>query len=76
MRLPDPLVTTSATRLGGEPCFSGTRVPLQALHDYLESGSGLECFLVDFPSVSREHALAVIALAPKSAGEKRRSTTE
>jgi uncharacterized protein (DUF433 family) len=46
--------------LGGKPVFVGTRVPLQALVDYLEGGHTLGEFLDDFPSVSRE--LAVTAL--------------
>jgi uncharacterized protein (DUF433 family) len=46
--------------LGGKPVFIGTRVPLQALLDYLEGGHTLDQFLDDFPSVSRE--LAVRAL--------------
>lgn len=46
--------------LGGKPVFVGTRVPLQALLDYLEGGHTLDEFLDDFPSVSRD--LAVSAL--------------
>ena len=61
--LPSPLVTTSADWMGGEPCFTGRRVAVKALFDYLKSGSTLEEFLSDFPSISREHAVAVIDLA-------------
>ena len=43
--------------------FAGTRVPVQTLIDYLEAGDSLEGFLDDFPSVSREHAVAVLELA-------------
>jgi uncharacterized protein (DUF433 family) len=43
--------------LGGTPVFRGTRVPFQALLDYLESGQTLDAFLEDFPSVSRETAV-------------------
>lgn len=46
--------------LGGTPVFVGTRVPVQALIDYIEGGHALEKFLDDFPTVSR--ALAVAAL--------------
>ena len=46
--------------LGGTPVFRGTRVPVQAMFDYLEGGETLEDFLVGFPTVSRE--LAVSAL--------------
>ena len=63
MSVPDPLITTSADRLGGTPVFAGTRVPVQTLVDYLEEGDSLDDFLTDFPSVSREHAIAVLELA-------------
>ncbi|OGA27785.1 MAG: hypothetical protein A2W81_02070, partial [Betaproteobacteria bacterium RIFCSPLOWO2_12_61_14] len=39
--------------LGGTPVFVGTRVPVQALIDYLEGGHSLEEFLDDFPTVTR-----------------------
>lgn len=63
MSVPDPLITTSADRLSGTPVFAGTRVPVQTLVDYLEEGDSLDDFLADFPSVSRDHAIAVLELA-------------
>ncbi len=63
MPLPTPLITSSAERLGGTPVFTGTRVPVQALLDYLEGGDSLDDFLMDFPSVTREHAVAVLEAA-------------
>jgi len=63
MSVREPLITTSPDRLTGTPVFSGTRVPVQTLIDYLEAGDPLEAFLRDFPSVSREHAVAVLELA-------------
>jgi uncharacterized protein (DUF433 family) len=57
------LITTSPNRLSGTPVFAGTRVPVQTLIDYLEAGDSLETFLQDFPSVSREHAIAVLEVA-------------
>lgn len=63
MRVPEPLITTSPDRLSGTPVFAGTRVPVQTLIDYLEAGDTLDEFLKDFPSVSREHAVAVLELA-------------
>lgn len=48
--------------LGGTPVFVGTRVPVKNLFDYL-AGSGLNEFLKQFPSVTREQALAVISEA-------------
>lgn len=46
--------------MGGTPVFVGTRVPLQNLIDYLEGGESVEDFLVAFPTVTREQAIAVI----------------
>lgn len=65
--LPDPLILVSPDYLSGAPVFNGTRVPIQALFDYIEGGSALDEFLDDFPDVSRAHAVAVLELARKSA---------
>ena len=46
--------------LGGTPVFRGTRVPIQALFDYLEGGETLEDFLEGFPTVSRESAITAL----------------
>jgi uncharacterized protein (DUF433 family) len=46
--------------LGGTPVFCGTRVPFQALLDYLEGGQTLDDFLDDFPSVTREAAVRAL----------------
>jgi uncharacterized protein (DUF433 family) len=51
--------------LGGTPVFVGTRVPVQTLLDYLESGESLDTFLDHFPSVAREQAVAVLELAKR-----------
>ena len=48
--------------------FVGTRVPFQALLDYLEGGHPLADFLEDFPSVSREQAVAVLEQAKELIG--------
>ncbi|MCG8459958.1 MAG: DUF433 domain-containing protein [Holophagales bacterium] len=52
--------------LGGTPVFHGTRVPIKAIFDYLEAGDSLDDFLDDFPSVSREQALALLAISSPS----------
>lgn len=49
--------------LGGTPVFVGTRVPVQALIDYIEGGHSLEEFLDSFPTVSRETAVAALEQA-------------
>ena len=46
--------------LGGMPVFRGTRVPFKNLLDYLEGGHTLNEFLDDFPSVTREAAIAAL----------------
>ena len=63
MAVPTPLITRSPDRLSGAAVFAGTRVPVQTLIDYLEGGDSLDDFLEDFPSVTREHAVAVLELA-------------
>lgn len=50
----------------GTPVFAGTRVPIQTLFDHIEAGDSLEVFLDDFPSVSRELAVAVLEQAKAS----------
>jgi uncharacterized protein (DUF433 family) len=52
--------------MSGAPVFAGTRVPIQNLFDYLESGEDLSEFLDDFPSVTKEAALAVLKMAKQS----------
>lgn len=52
--------------LGGTPVFIGTRVPFQTLLDYLEAGDPLDEFLEDFPTVSREQAVAALEAAKDS----------
>lgn len=57
-----PLVSRDPEIMSGALCFSGTRVPVKHLFDYLGSSS-LEEFLEDFPTVSRERAVAVLEAA-------------
>ena len=52
--------------LSGTPVFVGTCVPAQSLFDYLEGGDTLDEFLRQFPSVSREQAVAALELAKES----------
>lgn len=46
--------------MSSQQAASGSRVPVKTLFDYLEAGDSLEVFLDDFPSVSRELAVAVL----------------
>ena len=57
------LVKRDPEIMSGALCFSGTRVPVKNLFDYLEGSSSLEDFLQDFPSVTRERAIAVLEAA-------------
>ena len=52
----ESVVVRNPEILGGTPVFSGTRVPVQNLIDYLAAGDDLDEFLADFPTVSREQA--------------------
>jgi uncharacterized protein (DUF433 family) len=57
------LVSRNPEIMSGSLCFTGTRVLVKNLFDYLEGASSLEDFLEDFPSVSRENAVAVLEAA-------------
>ncbi len=52
--------------MGGTPVFTGTRVPVQALFDYIETGETLDEFLGNFPSVKKDLAIKVLQMAEKS----------
>jgi len=52
--------------MSGAPCFTGTRVPIQNLIDYLEGGDSIDEFLEDFPSVSREQVISFLEEAKES----------
>jgi uncharacterized protein (DUF433 family) len=51
----------------GDPVFVGTRVPVRTLVDYIEGGDSLEVFLENFPSVTREQAVAFLEEAARAA---------
>lgn len=55
------LIVSNPNILGGEPVFQGTRVPVRILFQHLEKGITLEEFLDDFPTVSREQAVSLLA---------------
>jgi uncharacterized protein (DUF433 family) len=46
--------------MSGAPVFTGTRVPIQTLLDYLEGGESVDDFLEGFPSVTREQVVAFL----------------
>lgn len=55
-----PIVTSSPDILSGTPVFAGTRVPVQALIDYLEGGETIDDFLAGFPTVKRDQVVAFL----------------
>jgi uncharacterized protein (DUF433 family) len=58
-----PVVHSDPEVMGGTPVFVGTRVPFQTLLDYLKAGEPLAEFLEDFPSVTRDQAIAALEQA-------------
>jgi uncharacterized protein (DUF433 family) len=60
------VITKDPDILGGEPVFRGTRVPFKVLTDYLEGGDTGDQFLEQYPSVTRELAIAAIEEARRS----------
>ncbi len=54
------LITIDNEILGGQTVFKGTRVPVESLFDHLEAGVSLDNFLEDFPTVSKEQAVALL----------------
>lgn len=59
------LITIDSEILSGQPVFAGTRVPVETLFDHLEAGVSLNDFLDDFPTVSKEQAIAILDAANK-----------
>ena len=64
--MPQSSIVKDVETLGGEPVFRGTRVPFKILIEYLEGGDTLDAFLEQYPSVSRELAVAAIEEARSS----------
>lgn len=56
----EKVIVTNPGILGGEPVFRGTRVPFKILTDYLEGGDSLDEFLEQYPTITREAAVAAI----------------
>ena len=60
------VVNVDPERMSGAPCFTGTRVPINHLFEFLESGETVDEFLDQFPTVTRQQALAALELSKKS----------
>lgn len=58
-----PVISCSPDVMSGTPVFTGTRVPVQTLLDYLEAGDSIDDFLAGFPSVTREQVIEFLEQA-------------
>ena len=59
-RMRQTVISRDHEVMGGTPAFSGTRVPVATLLDYLEAGETIDDFLEGFPSVTREQVVAFL----------------
>lgn len=66
MKYTEAVIHCEEETMGGTPVFAGTRVPFQTLLDYLEAGQPLSEFLDDFPTVSRDMAVAALEQAKEA----------
>ena len=64
------IISKNPEVLGGTPVFAGTRVPIETLFDHLEDGIPLDEFLDDFPTVTKEQAVALLEVANKILNSK------
>ena len=62
-RMTQSVITRDFEIMGGAPVFSGTRVPVQTLLDYLEAGDSIDESLAGFPSVTRGQVIAFLETA-------------
>jgi uncharacterized protein (DUF433 family) len=60
------VVNVDPERMSGAPCFTGTRVPISHLFEFLEGGETVDEFLRQFPSVARAQAMAALELSKES----------
>ena len=72
MQIPNikDLINIDPETLGGQPVFKGTRVPVESLFDHLEEGVSLDEFLDEFPTVTKDQAIAVIEIAGRLLSSK------
>ena len=59
---------TNADVMGGTPVFSGSRVPVRTLVEYLQAGETIDDFLEGFPTVGRDKVLALLDVVERKAG--------
>ncbi len=63
LALMNGLISISPDVMGGVPVFSGTRVPVQTLFEYLEAGDTIDDFLAGFPTVTRQQVVMLLESA-------------
>jgi len=57
------IVTVDKEVMHGTPCFAGTRVPVQTLIDFLETGDSINDFLAAYPYIPRQQVIAFLELS-------------
>ncbi|HMC62509.1 MAG TPA: DUF433 domain-containing protein, partial [Candidatus Solibacter sp.] len=75
LRRLEEVVWVDPDRLSGEPCFRGTRIPVQMLIDHLTAGFSLDEFLETVPSLERDQAQSFLELAGEQMKECASSLT-
>ena len=60
-----PVINIDPDIFGGTPVFFGTRVPINNLFNYLETGDSIEVFLEDFEGVSKDQVVTVLEMSQK-----------
>ncbi|HWZ33597.1 MAG TPA: DUF433 domain-containing protein [Bryobacteraceae bacterium] len=66
----EAIVSIDKNVMHGTPCFTGTRVPVQTLIDFLETGETVDAFLAVYPYISRENVVAFLELSKELAIEQ------
>ncbi len=58
-----PYIWVNPARMSGEPCFTGSRVPIQHLFDHVRASETIGEFLKGFPPVTEAQVVGVLDLA-------------
>lgn len=66
----DEIIWTDRQRMGGVPCFRGTRVPVRSLFEHLESGYTVDYFVDQFPTVKREQVAGLLKAVSRQTDER------
>jgi uncharacterized protein (DUF433 family) len=66
----EAVVKIDPNMVHGTPCFSGSRVPVQTLIDFLEGGETVDAFLAVYPSIPRQQVVSFLELSKDLAVEQ------